>query len=335
MKRDLLYHFVQDSLRPYFEDFVIKDRSNPVIVHFNGMLHSLHISQVHDSGNRRSNDDEVRIQIPRKYIDKQRSRREGRMNVAFIGFFEGGRVFTAWDPMYIFTLQAKRMVSVYARQTQKERVEECSAAVRTFSARYMEENTSEIALTSDSLGFYLQNIQHFHRLRSDEDIQRIVRDSYSANFLSIEGETTSTSEKRMRFSYTRKAFPRDPQFKKKVLAAYGHACCVCKRQLGIVEAAHIIPHSVDNSPNTVDNGLALCIEHHALYDTALLLPGPDNLLIFNQDRAEYLRQEKQAKGLDAIESLHHTRFAKPASREYEPSNENLQRGLEIRMGSGS
>lgn len=297
MRRDLLYHFVQDSLKPYCEDFLIEDKSNPAIVQFNGMSHSLHLSHVHDSGNRRSNDDEVRIQIPRKFIDKQRRRQQKKgMNVAFIGFFGDGRVFTAWDPMYVFTLRAKTMVSVYARQTQKERVEEESAAVRVFSAKYLGKSTSEIALTSDSLGFYLQNIEHFHSLRSDEDIQRIIRESYSEKFLSIKGEATSENEDRTRFSYTRKAFPRDPKFKKKVLAAYGHSCCVCGRQLGIVEAAHIIPHSVLNSPNTVNNGLALCIEHHALYDTALLLPGPDNLLVFNDDRAEYLKQKKTRKG---------------------------------------
>lgn len=58
------------------------------------------------------------------------------------------------------------------------------------------------------------------------------------------------------------------------LDAYKKTCCVCRRQLGLVQAAHIIPHSEPDSPNTVQNGLAMCIEHHRLYDDSLLLPGP-------------------------------------------------------------
>ena len=332
MRRELLHYTVQDSLRPYFEDLAIEDQSNPVIVQFNGVSHSLHLSYVHDSGNRRSNEDEVRIQIPARYREAQRIRKKEGMNVAFVGFFAGSQIFMAWDPVYVFSLQGKKSVSVYARKSQEERVEKHSAAVYTFPPKNLKGISSVIALPSDALGFYLQNIEHFHRLRSDEEIQRIIQNAYSDDFLSIQGETTSTTEERMLFTYTRRAFPRDPQFKKKVLAAYEQKCCICNRQLGIVEAAHIIPHSVLNSPNTVNNGLALCIEHHRLYDTALLLPGPENLLVFNRDRAEYLKQEKQEKGLGEIESLHHTKFAKPVSPEHYPSDEYLQRGLDIRMG---
>ena len=331
MRRDLLHYSVQDSLRPYCEDLTIIKKSNPVIVQFNGISHSLHLSQVHDSGNRRPNEDEVRIQIQARSIQEQRSRREEGMNVAFVGFFEGSQTFVAWDPEYVFSLQARRTVSVYARQSQEKRVEEHSAAVHTFRSINFGAISSVIALPSDALGFYLQNIERFHRLRSDEEIQEIIQEAYSKDFLSVQGETTSPTEERMQFSYKRKAFPRDPKFKKKVLAAYEQTCCVCDRQLGIVEAAHIIPHSEPNSPNTVNNGLALCIEHHRLYDSALLLPGPKNLLIFNRDRAEYLKQEKQEKGLGEIESLDQTEFAKPVSPEYYPSDEYLQRGLEIRL----
>ena len=81
--------------------------------------------------------------------------------------------------------------------------------------------------------------------------------------------------KREKFAFVRTSYPRDPVFKYQVMKAYGHACCVCGRQLGLVQAAHIIPHSIPESPNNVNNGLALCVEHHNLYDDGLLLPGPD------------------------------------------------------------
>ena len=99
--------------------------------------------------------------------------------------------------------------------------------------------------------------------------------------------------------------------KLRVLDAYLHTCCVCDRQLGIIQAAHIIPHSEFDSPNDVQNGLAMCVEHHLLYDDALLLPGPDRKLIINNSRVDYLKNTNQEKGLDKIEALNGEQYSVP------------------------
>ena len=138
--------------------------------------------------------------------------------------------------------------------------------------------------------------------------------------------------KREKFEFTRTAYPRDPRFKKWVLDAYDQACCICDRQLGIVEAAHIIPHSADGSPNDITNGLALCIEHHRLYDRALLLPGPKRKLVVNPDRAEYLKQTDQAKGIDQILNMHGKEYRVPERSEHHPNDDYLEHGLAARMG---
>lgn len=64
---------------------------------------------------------------------------------------------------------------------------------------------------------------------------------------------------------------RDPHFREKVLVAYGKQCAVCgyqvfqnQRLVGL-EAAHIKWHNV-GGPNTVNNGIALCNQHHILFD---------------------------------------------------------------------
>lgn len=137
---------------------------------------------------------------------------------------------------------------------------------------------------------------------------------------------------RERFTFERTAFPRDPRFKKAVLGAYARTCCVCNRQLGLVQAAHIVPHSEPESPNAVENGLALCIEHHRLYDDALLLPGPGRRLIFNQQRATYLRDTGQDGGLDGIAAFDNREYAVPADAHLRPREEYLERGLAIRLG---
>lgn len=332
----LLYNFIKDALNPYSEDFKLSDRHNPIQFKLNGQAFSVHVSYVHDSGNSRDNEDEVRIQIARAQIKQQRARAAEGAHVAFLGFFEGGKTFVAWDPRHVFSLQAKTVVSVYARQSQLEGVAENQAAVHSFRARFLEETSFAIALPSNALGFYLENIEHFHRLPTEDSVVQLM-DGHSLTFneagLGTGGNfDVGDDEKREIFTYERKAYPRDPRFKKWIMEAYEQTCCVCNRQLGLVQAAHIIPHSEEGSPNTVQNGLAMCIEHHRLYDDALLLPGPDQQLVFNDERAEYLRQTNQDRGLDGIAALAEQRYRIPEDAALRPSNDFLQRGLDIRLG---
>ena len=69
--------------------------------------------------------------------------------------------------------------------------------------------------------------------------------------------------------------PRDPRFRRDVLAAYDDRCAVCEhdthfrnRLLGL-EAAHIQWHSHDGG-DVVPNGLALCSLHHKALDYGAL-----------------------------------------------------------------
>lgn len=333
--RKLLHHFIRDALAPYSEDFSVAGRGNPVRLSLNGVRYSARVSYVHDSGNMRDNEDEIRIQIRRNIIDRQRGYDEDGIRAAFIGFFDSGQAFVAWDPRHVFSLRAKA-VSVYARQSQYEAVFENHAAIHAFRPKYLGEDSFAIALPANALGFYLENIGRFHDLSNEDTIVRLMKELNEAftdaGFGKRDEIDVQDDGRQERFEYTRKAYPRDPRFKKRVLDAYTRTCCVCDRQLGIIEAAHIIPHSVEGSPNDVTNGLALCVEHHRLYDQALLLPGPDKKLIFNPDRAEYLRQTNRQKGLDGIEAKHGTEYSIPEAEAHRPSNEYLEKGLAIRMG---
>lgn len=332
----LLFNFIKDALNPYSEDFKLSDKHNPIQFKLNGQAFSVHVSYVHDSGNSRDNEDEVRIQIARAQIEQQRARAAKGAHVAFLGFFEGGKAFVAWDPRHVFSLQARTVVSVYARQSQLEGVAANQAAVHSFRAKFLAEISFAIALPSNALGFYLENTEHFHRLPTEDSVVQLM-DGNSLTFneagLGTGGDfDVGDDEQRAKFTYERKAYPRDPRFKKWIMEAYEQTCCVCNRQLGLVQAAHIIPHSEEGSPNTVQNGLAMCIEHHRLYDDALLLPGPDQQLVFNDERAEYLKQTNQDRGLDGIAALARQQYRIPDDAALRPSNDFLKKGLEVRLG---
>lgn len=70
-------------------------------------------------------------------------------------------------------------------------------------------------------------------------------------------------------TYARKA--RDPRFRSRILTAYEFRCAVCDFDLRLgntsvgLEAAHIMWHQA-GGPDTEQNGLALCVLHHKLFD---------------------------------------------------------------------
>jgi putative restriction endonuclease len=65
--------------------------------------------------------------------------------------------------------------------------------------------------------------------------------------------------------------PRDRSFPQHVLAAYEHQCAVCGFDLRLsgvtiaLEAAHVRWHQA-GGPDEVNNGLALCVLHHKMFD---------------------------------------------------------------------
>jgi putative restriction endonuclease len=333
--KSLLHNFLRDALFPYSEDFRVVEKRNPIQIRLNGHTYSIRVSYVHDSGNARDNADEVRIQIGRGVIDKQKARAAAGARVAFLGFFEGGNVFVAWDPAYIFSLKAKTNDSVYARLSQRQEVEDARAAIHAFKSKRLGKPSWAIALPADALGLYLENLQRFHQLDLPA-LRSVMQKADSATTetgLGKKGQVdVQVNGKRQKFTYTRKAYPRDAKFAREILAAYKGKCCVCGRQLGLVQAAHIIPHCDPDCPSTVQNGLALCIEHHRLYDDALLLPGPERTLLFNEARAKYLRETGRGVGLDGIKALCEKPYRIPKRPELQPSDEYLKRGIKIRLG---
>jgi putative restriction endonuclease len=83
---------------------------------------------------------------------------------------------------------------------------------------------------------------------------------------------------------------RDKRFAKNVLQAYGHKCAICKVQLKLVEAAHIVPVK-ENGTDEVVNGVALCANHHKAFDGGLILLKVDNQLMLIEKKTKELRSK--------------------------------------------
>jgi putative restriction endonuclease len=74
-----------------------------------------------------------------------------------------------------------------------------------------------------------------------------------------------------------------PVFRARVMHAYRSTCAICElRHPDLLDAAHIIPDSLEGGFADVTNGLALCKIHHAAYDRNLLGITPNYEVRINQ-----------------------------------------------------
>ncbi|MDP9988457.1 putative restriction endonuclease [Arthrobacter oryzae] len=73
-------------------------------------------------------------------------------------------------------------------------------------------------------------------------------------------------------------------FRSTVINAYGTRCAICNlRHSILLDAAHIIPDSREDSLPTVVNGMAMCKIHHAAFDAKILGIRPDLIVEIRDD----------------------------------------------------
>lgn len=329
-----LRYFLRDAVAAYTEDVELLEPANPMVVSMNDASYSVHILSITDSGEGRENDDEQRIQIRRGTRKEQQRRQRAGTTPLFIGFFEEGDAFTAWDPEHVFSLKAKNG-SAYAFLEHRFEALRDGCAVHRFKPKYLERKASTIALPSEQLGFYLENWRALHDATSKGQLAQALSDSADALEAGQSSVKVRVGGRRRKVQITRTAFPRDPEFTRQVLAAYGHACCICGKQLSLVQAAHIIPHSRDDSSNAVENGVALCVEHHKLYDDGLILKRARGAIKINRNRVEHLRNVGQDRGLASVEKLDGRRIRMPRDAASRPDDQLLVRGARIRASGGA
>ena len=58
-------------------------------------------------------------------------------------------------------------------------------------------------------------------------------------------------------------------FKEKVVALFPSPCAICGWDIARTDAAHIVPHG-EGGPDTVENGVILCPNHHRMFDSGLI-----------------------------------------------------------------
>ncbi len=341
--KDLLHYFLEDALQGYSEDFRITSTKNPVKFVLNGKKYSAHVSYVHDSGNARTNEDEARIQISRTMRDAQKEAfRQGDV-IAFIGFYENGEVFAGWEPNYILASAATTVTSVYAKKSHNQAAKDFGAALDIKVSPVLGRETQTLAFPKNVLGLYLENIDVLHETRDVQDLRRLLvsapelvdaKSTFKDGKVEYNFLGAANREKKVIVSQ-RVSYARNPKFSKAILDVYNGACAVCGKQLGIVEAAHIVPHSHDACVDDITNGIALCVEHHKLYDNGLLLPHINKRLFLNDEKIIFLREIGRDAGIEDVREKARHEYTVPQNTAHHPNADFLDLGLKIRLGKVS
>ena len=191
-------------------------------------------------------------------------------------------------------------------------------------------NVTEVAVAFSPEQFltYAFNLEAYHQdsipARELQVIQRAASTPLTDDDLTILPEPRRRAIKEFNYAV------RDKRFAKNVLQAYGHKCAICKVQLKLVEAAHIVPVK-ENGTDEVVNGVALCANHHKAFDGGLILLKVDNQLMLIEKKTKELRSKNLHGGIQDFQNALSlgTPISLPSDPRYHPKPEYILQRLRL------
>ena len=116
-----------------------------------------------------------------------------------------------------------------------------------------------------------------------------------------------------------------PDFRRRVLAAYGSQCALCRlRHPELLDAAHIKEDSEGGQP-VVTNGVAMCAIHHRAFDSLVLGIRPDYVI---EVQPKVLGEADGPTLQHALQGVHQTRLLVPRQRRAHPDPDLLEERYE-------
>lgn len=155
-----------------------------------------------------------------------------------------------------------------------------------------------IAFRPDFFVDYIRNIRDLHQFgesKQDFEVLKQVTDKQ----VQINNQVLKRINLERQIAVTKITKKiRDNSFRARVLSAYGSSCAFCGIQLKLIDAAHILPVSVNGSSDKTANGIALCSLHHRAYDKSLVSFNEKYQILTNKKKFKQLREIKHDGGTD-------------------------------------
>ena len=302
------------ALEEYTEDLKVKNGKNPVLLNLNGEDISVYLGNL---GLLTKEKNVVKHSLSAKNINTQRQRYKDGFKIAFIGVYKMGSNYCAWDLQRIFSSKAKNSTTMRAPKSHEKKT-------LNFPVIDKRKNYTSIIMPPSTLGPYLDNIEACHSITEKDTVIEALKYGMNCSPEDPPRYDYTDSGKKSNFVFRGTLVKsRDAKFRRDVMHAYGRACCICKLQFA-TEAAHIIPHRSQDTHQSVQNGLALCPNHHIMYDKQLFTIDSEYRILVNHDMISELHSEGLAGGLDQVEKMDGKQISLPRDREAWPSAEYLK-----------
>jgi putative restriction endonuclease len=233
-----------------------------------------------------------------------------------LGWSETFEVFAAWDP----AAHLNRNSTSPSLQIHRNTLE--AAYDRGIAAETRGSGDVVIAFQPGLLSTYAYVAGSLH----SENAANLT-----ADLNRIPDPSSVVPSPRTRTSQVVESYFRAWDFSKRVLGAYDHSCAVCGIQLGLIEAAHIVPVATPSSTDETRNGIGLCRIHHRAYDALLIDIATDLTVRVSHSKLALLRSLGRSEGELSLQALDGQPLLviplDPADRPYGPF---LEEGSRVR-----
>ena len=224
--------------------------------------------------------DEYRIQITGTSHFEQK---QGEKTL-ILGWWDDVEVFAGFD----FTKHRGKLGFSPSMQIREEFLRK--ALLNGFSPCDKGNNEIAIAFRPDFFVNYVQSLEQLHGFGASKKDFKVLEE-VSDQPLELNTKLVNQVSKQRQTAVIQLSKKlRDTSFKARVLTAYGNKCAFSGLQLKLVDAAHIVPVSYDNSTDETANGIALSALYHRAYDKGLVTFNEQYQIIVNSTEIKKLKE---------------------------------------------
>lgn len=192
-----------------------------------------------------------------------------------------------------------------------------------------ESGLSIVCFRPEFLMDYALNIEPLHRsIEADDESVTYLNRLPHLDDSEVENHIADVARRELIVTLRRRF--RQYDFRKRVLNAYLGTCAFCGVQLGLVEAAHIVPVAASRSSDKTDNGVALCALHHRAFDQNLVSFDEDYHIEISTAAIGDLADQRLSGELEKFRNLLRESVLLPIDRRDYPARANITDGRRVR-----
>ena len=270
---------------------------------------------------------------------KNRPPDEWRIQATGVGRFQpepnGKTLILGWEDQrgvfvgFDFNKHQRQLGDSPSIQLREQALDE--AARDVFAIHNKGNDELAVALRPDFLPTYIANVESLHECGEFEgEIDLLLQLGSQAEDLDDADVESAIATPRRYAVVAAKRALRDISFRNRVLGAYGHSCAMCGLQLGLLDAAHILPAAHRDSTDDTSNGVALCALHHRAFDRTLVTFDAEFRTHANEAMISRLAAENRDGGLTTFRRALRPVLTLPPDRRDRPSRRFIDSANQLR-----